>query len=249
MEIPAYFGENVNAEGAGLKYSLDNGVFVLVGSGTYDKTEEEFDAERDSSIMKILSGESKVNFKNIDMENRYFTGTFDQNGVEKEIGIRIELPYINPDMFLVALYQTEDSEYDYRSDFDKVVASIKAAPVKDERKAERGEQNTAGGSSEEESSGEKSSEKESSEDGLGADFKQSMDDYEAFFDEYVAFMKKYKENPSDMTMLAELGGMLEKESKMMKDFDSINQDELSSEELSYYLEVQSRILKKLSEVY
>ncbi len=38
---------------------------------------------------------------------------------------------------------------------------------------------------------------------INAEFKAAMDSYEAFFDEYVAIMKKYKDNPMDMSILAD----------------------------------------------
>ena len=40
-------------------------------------------------------------------------------------------------------------------------------------------------------------------DGMRKDFKDAMDSYEAFMDEYVAFMKKCSDNPSDVGLLAD----------------------------------------------
>lgn len=80
------------------------------------------------------------------------------------------------------------------------------------------------------------------------DFKAAMDSYEAFFDEYIAFMKKYKDNPGDMTLLSELSEYMKKYSEYTSKMTSIKTDELSPADLAYYTEIHSRILKKLAEV-
>ena len=68
-----------------------------------------------------------------------------------------------------------------------------------------------------ESSSDESSEDESSEDvsaSTGVDCNQFCTDYEEFANEYVAFMKKYKSNPSDMSIISEYSGMMQKASEM-----------------------------------
>ena len=75
-----------------------------------------------------------------------------------------------------------------------------------------------------------------------------MDSYEAFFDEYIAFMEKYKENPTDMSLLGELSDMITKESEMLKEMEGLDQSEMSGAELAYYLEVTGRIYEKLAKV-
>lgn len=83
---------------------------------------------------------------------------------------------------------------------------------------------------------------------VSADFKATMDSYEEFFDEYVDFMEKYKENPTDTTLLAESADMLTKEAKMLEEFESMDQSEMTTAEAAYYLEVMARINKKLASV-
>lgn len=75
-----------------------------------------------------------------------------------------------------------------------------------------------------------------------------MDSYEAFFDEYVDFMKRYQENPTDMSLLSEMSDMISREADMLKEFEAWENEDLNSAEMAYYLEVHARILKKLSEV-
>lgn len=82
-------------------------------------------------------------------------------------------------------------------------------------------------------------------DGIRPDFKAAMDSYEQFMDEYVAFMEKYYANPSDTSLLLEYADYLTKYAEFVSDFDTWQNDELNSEELAYYIEVQGRVSAKL----
>lgn len=84
--------------------------------------------------------------------------------------------------------------------------------------------------------------------GLRTDFKNAMDSYEAFMNEYVEFMKKYTANPTNTTLLSEYSSYLERYSKFVDDFDKWDEADMNDAELKYYLEVQSRVTKKLIEV-
>ena len=83
---------------------------------------------------------------------------------------------------------------------------------------------------------------------ISEDFKKSMDEYEAWFDKYVEVMKKYKENPTDMSLMSEATSLISEEVTMLNEFNNLDRSQMSSAELSYYLEVQSRVLEKLSTV-
>ena len=80
------------------------------------------------------------------------------------------------------------------------------------------------------------------------DFKQAMDSYEAFFDEYVETVRLYKENPTDAEILAQYSDMLTREATMVKEFDEWESTGMTTAEAAYYLEVHSRIYAKLAEV-
>ena len=77
------------------------------------------------------------------------------------------------------------------------------------------------------------------------ELKSFLDSYEAFMDEYVVFMGKYKENPSDTTLLLEYSKYLQKYSDFVAKAEAIDQKNLSKADLSYYLEVTSRVSQKL----
>ena len=83
---------------------------------------------------------------------------------------------------------------------------------------------------------------------LGADFKKAMDSYEEFIDEYISFMKKYSKNPTDFSLLADYSNYMNKYTKVMEDFEEWEDEDLNSAETAYYIEVQTRVSKKLLEV-
>lgn len=90
--------------------------------------------------------------------------------------------------------------------------------------------------------------KPSTNNGLRSDFKTAMDEYESFMNEYVEFMKKYTSNPSDISLLKEYSSYLDKYSKFTEEFEKWDDADLNNEEAKYYLEVQTRINKKLLEI-
>ena len=83
---------------------------------------------------------------------------------------------------------------------------------------------------------------------LSPEFKKTMDDYEAWFDHYCEVMKKYEENPSDLELLSEMTDLLSEETVMLEEMENMDQSEMNSAELAYYIEVTARIEKKLLEV-
>lgn len=85
-------------------------------------------------------------------------------------------------------------------------------------------------------------------DGMRPAFKEAMDAYEAFYNEYCDFLSKYAQNPTDFSLLGQYAGMLSKAGEMDEAFKEWKEDDMNSEELQYYLEVSSRVLQKLAGV-
>lgn len=81
--------------------------------------------------------------------------------------------------------------------------------------------------------------------GIRPEFKDAMDSYEAFYDEYCALMKQYSENPTDLTLLSKYSDMLSRLSDMDEKFEAWESEDMSNEELKYYLEVTNRVTSKL----
>ncbi|MDR1978057.1 MAG: hypothetical protein LBQ42_04920 [Synergistaceae bacterium] len=83
---------------------------------------------------------------------------------------------------------------------------------------------------------------------VSANFKKTMDSYEAFFDKYVDFMKKYKSSGNAISMLPDFLDYMTKYADAMEKLGEIDSDKLSAADNLYYIEVQSRISKKMLEV-
>jgi hypothetical protein len=81
--------------------------------------------------------------------------------------------------------------------------------------------------------------------GVNADFKEAMDSYEVFFDQYIEFMNDYDASDSDADMMIKYASFMAQYFDVMEKLDEIDEDQLSEAESVYYLEVMSRINFKL----
>ena len=88
----------------------------------------------------------------------------------------------------------------------------------------------------------------SSTNGIRPEFKEAMDAYGAFCDEYCDFMVSYQKNPTDMKLIAQYGQLMTKMTEVNEAFEKWDESELNNEELKYYLEVNSRVMQKLVDV-
>ena len=86
-------------------------------------------------------------------------------------------------------------------------------------------------------------------DGMRPVFKEAMDSYEAFYDEYCDIMKRYMANPTDLGLLSSYTDMLTKASEMSEKFEAWEDNEMNEAELKYYLDVNNRVTQKLLAVY
>ena len=85
------------------------------------------------------------------------------------------------------------------------------------------------------------------------EFKEMMDSYEAFMNQYCDFMVKYADATSSgdsatlLSMTADYASLVQQELDWASKIDGIDESTLSPADDAYYLEVQGRVLKKLSE--
>ena len=85
-------------------------------------------------------------------------------------------------------------------------------------------------------------------DEINPEFKKTVDDCEAFFDEYVAFMQKYQESGDTEALVADYTDFMTRYTDMMAALEEIDESTLNDAEKAYYTEVSARILQKVSEV-
>lgn len=87
-----------------------------------------------------------------------------------------------------------------------------------------------------------------SSNGVTQSFKEAMDSYEEFFSEYFDFIKKYSESDNPMLMLADYARFMSRYPDMIEKMEALDDEEdLSAADAAYYLEVTSRIYRKLGE--
>lgn len=77
------------------------------------------------------------------------------------------------------------------------------------------------------------------------DLKAFLDEYEDFIDDYIVFMKKYYKNPADITLLNEYADMMQEYSEFAEKVDAYDTENMSDDDLAYYLEVTTRCNQKL----
>lgn len=75
-----------------------------------------------------------------------------------------------------------------------------------------------------------------------------MDIYDQFCDEYVAFMKEYKNDATNMKLIGKYSEMVKSLAEMEDDFSTWEQRDLNTKELQYYVDVQARVYQKMLEV-
>ena len=96
------------------------------------------------------------------------------------------------------------------------------------------------------SSGSSKDTEEVDEGGITVSFKEEMDAYEDFMNEYCDFLEHY--DPSDLSMLTKYADLMAKYAVFMEKIEKIDENELTEADLAYYLEVNARILERLSKV-
>lgn len=89
---------------------------------------------------------------------------------------------------------------------------------------------------------------ENTSDGVSPEFRETMDHYERFFNDYAAFMKEYSEADDPTSMLQDYADFLAQYTELTAELEAIEESELSEADVHYYLEVMNRINTILSEI-
>ena len=212
----------------------DHGM-ILLQSIDSDLSEDEFTSGKADLIREW---NEKIECETIN-DDGTFVATND-SGLELTGKSDMLLNTDNGKLIVLLLYQSENAEYDYISDFDAIVDSA--------HKAESSSTGKNDPESGEDSGSSASGSADRPETDISPEFKETMDSYEEFFDEYVEFMKKYDANASDPELLMEAADMLSKEAEMYEKLESMDESEMTTAEAAYYLEVTARIEAKLATV-
>ena len=81
--------------------------------------------------------------------------------------------------------------------------------------------------------------------GIRPEVKEMCDSYEAFVDEYCAFLVKYSKNPTDLSLLASYTSYMSKLNEFEQKMDAVDESTLTKEEDKYYVDTMLRCEKKM----
>jgi hypothetical protein len=244
-------------------FHFENGQKVEVSSGNIDMTCKNLgELELLSSNKTMLAGSYTLVSANSyfyayvyekESDNSY-SATISINGVGNTKDFRFkDGQYIEVSSGNAFLIDKNASNYDNLvSEAKKLVNALTTSKIDKKEESEindmsASDSNTTsnGGSSSSTNDGGSSSGSSSSKD---ANFRKAMSDYESFMNKYVDFMKKYKNSSDTMSMLADYSKMMQDYAKFADSISKYNQSNLSSEDWAYYIEVTTRVNKKLLEV-
>ena len=82
--------------------------------------------------------------------------------------------------------------------------------------------------------------------GVSPDFKAFMDSYESFMNEYCDFMESYDD--SDAAAVIRFASLMTKYSEFASKVDSYNEENLSAEDYKYYIDVMTRVEKRMIDI-
>lgn len=86
----------------------------------------------------------------------------------------------------------------------------------------------------------------SSGTGVDPQLKATLDSYEKFIDEYISFVKKYKDSNQPVSMLADYTKIMTQYADWATKLSEIKSENLSPADLGYYMEVTARCAQKIS---
>ena len=195
---------------------------------------EKFQSSKSSVVSSMFGGNVYKDVKNTgsadggvaDLPSGVYThsGKLVNNG--KEIGFTARTAiFLTPNLQVgaVLFIQCDSVKNDYRPDFEKVLASAKVL------QQESGDQAPA----------------EQSADGVSPSLKEALDSYEAFMDEYIEFMQKYKDSGDTASMMNDYLSYLQKYSDLVGKINAMDTKNMSNADAAYYLEVTARVSQKL----
>ena len=237
FSFPSYFQESSSADGK-VTYSVppedgvsENVVAVCVNNPSNKAASvEKFQANMESSLLSLFKTNAYKDVRIVDSAEGGIAGlpsdiyTLTGNYVTGSGSSRFTARagcFLNNGLEIgcvIFMQIDETAKHNYFPDFDKILAS---ATVIEQPPAEE------------------------ASDGVSPDLKEALDSYEAFVDEYIEFMQKYK-NSNDMTsMMSDYLSYMQKYSELVAKIDAMDTKNMSTADAAYYLEVTSRVSQKL----
>ena len=197
-----------------------------------------------TKIPKPNSTLGKISLDDSDTFSVYIGNTSEED-FENYIKVCQEIGYVNNHSKSDKTYSAENNEnYELVIEFtgNKTMYISVDAPEENESKKETKKEDIP--KEDEKSSADSNSTTNNSS--LRTDFKNAMDSHEKFMDEYIVFMQKYNSNPTDYELLKEYSTYLTKYNDMLDKFEKWEDEDLNDAETAYYIEVQTRVNKKLA---
>lgn len=93
-----------------------------------------------------------------------------------------------------------------------------------------------------------SSDEQTDSTGIRPEVKEFLDSYESFMNEYADFMEKYNNSSDVASMMKDYTTYMTKYADFTQKYEDLGDDDLNDEELKYYVDVQSRVTKRLIDV-
>ncbi|MBQ0098031.1 MAG: zinc ribbon domain-containing protein [Oscillospiraceae bacterium] len=135
-------------------------------------------------------------------------------------------------------YDEKYSEMDISLDSYLKIEKEKSEASKVESKAETKAESKVESKAEEKKSNDSQS--------VTVSFKEMLDEYEAFMNEYCDFMEKYKNSGNAAELLNDYLDFMNRYTEFTKKINDVDEDSLSEADLAYYLEVTQRVTKRLA---
>ena len=242
FSLPAYFRESSNKDGA-MTFSTTSGdgssedviVICLSNPSATVASVEAFQEKKQSAAASLLNSDSFKNVKVVESTEGgvadlssgiyTFTATYASKGKSYDVTARVGV-FLNSNLQVgaIGLFQYNNTvKSNYLPDFDKVLASARVV--------------------EQAQSGETSAQGESG--AVSPDVREMLDSYEAFMDEYIDFMQRYKDSGNTAAMMNDYLSYLQRYSDFIAKVNAVDSSSMSAADAAYYVEVTTRVSQKL----
>lgn len=234
FQLPSYYGEPQLQGESEVRYADNNTAILTTGTAKTPINTNQFDSEKHMMAERLLSGMSQAGYVFSDKQVND-TKLLEMPAVEYEASVKVAgqegtlrgIFFLNEPagaIGILSLLTSNAATFDYQPDYKRILDSASISQPNASSSAE------AVGN-----------------DAVSPDLKETMDSYEAFMDEYIDFMKRYQETDDTMSLLQDYTDYMAKYSDFMQKVNKLDTSKMSAADSAYYLEVTTRVSKKLLE--